>query len=267
MAETLTREERDELIREMVRIDNLLYPPDGSDGPGTRESILLRERFYQVKGEYADRLPRMVLSRCPFTGEPLKRVFDPFGLDGPWWHLLNDIKYDEPRAPEAFQVLLGAVAFHGRVPDEVIEEVRPGPDVPFVVPRLLDLPGMKAVIGRIDLATGDTAYPVAYFSTAEIEPILLHQTWCRKDYWFPTDSGDAGWSIANDVFDFDLAPYLADGRLLWTDPADPDGRVLGPADGECPFLDLDGDRQLQQVVAGEVDLIGLPTGEPINPFD
>lgn len=267
MADSLTREERDQLIAEMVKIDAELYPTDGSDGPGVRESILLREKFYQVKGEYADRLPRMVLSRCPFTGEPLKRAFDPFGLDGPWWHYLNDVKFDEPRAPEAFQVLLGAVNFNGRQPAEVIEEVRPGPDVPFVVTRLMGLPQIKAVIAKIDLATGDTAYPVAYFSTAEIEPILLHQTWCRKDYWFPTDTGDAGWSIANDVFDFDLAPHLAAGRVLWTDLTDPQGLVLGPNDGECPFMDLEGDRQMQQVVAGETDLIGLPTGEPINPFD
>ena len=267
MADSLTKEERDLLIEEMVRIDAELYPDDDSDGPGVRASILLREKFYQVKGEYADRLPRLVLSRCPFSGEPLKRAFDPFGLDGPWWHSLNDVVFDEPRPPAAFQVLLGAVNFHGRIPVEVREEVRPGPGVPFVVPRLMGLPQMRAVIGQMKLATGDTAYPVAYFSTAEIEPILLHQPWCRKDYWFPTESGDAGWSIANDVFDFDLAPYLADGRLWWTDLSDPQGRVLGLRDGECPFLDLPGDRELQQVVAGEVGLIGLPTGVPVNPFD
>ena len=266
MADSLTKDERDLLIKEMVRIDDELYPEDETKDPGVRESILLSERFYQIKGEYADRLPRMILSRCPFTGEPLKRAFDPFGLDGPWWHSLLDVVFDEPRAPEAFQVLLGAVNFHGRTPTEVQEEVQPGPGVPFVVPRLLSLPGMKAVISKVDLATGDTAYPVAYFSTAEIEPILLHQPWCRQDFWFPTDSGDAGWSIANDVFDFDLAGYLADGRLKWTDLADPEGAVLGPEDGECPFLDLPGDRELQQVVGGKAGLIGLPTGDPVDPF-
>lgn len=266
MADSLTKQERDQLIQEMARIDAELYPAEGIEGPGVRASILLRERFYQVKGEYADRLPRLVLSRCPFTGEPLKRSFDPFGLDGPWWHVLNDVVFDEPRAPEGFQVLLGAVNFQGRQPEEVVTEVRPGPGVPFVVPRLLELPDMRAVISKIELATGDIAYPVAYYSTAEIEPILLHQPWCRKDYWFPTDSGDAGWSIANDLFDFDLAPYLADGRLWWTDLADPEGGVLGKNDGKCPFVDLPGDRELQQVVAGEASLIGLPTGVPIDPF-
>lgn len=267
MATELTRQDRNDLISELKAINDRLYPEDDAVQPDRPTSILLREKYYQVKGEYADRLPRVVLSRCPFTGQPLKRAFDPFGLDGPWWHSLSDVVYEEPRSPASFQVLLGAVDFRDRAPAEVRVQVIPGPGAPFVVPRLLQLPGMKAVVGRIELTTGDIAYPIAYFSTEKIEPIQLHQPWCRADFWFANEDGDAAWSIANDKFDFDLAPWMAAGRLLWTDLTQEDAPVLGVAGGSCPFLDLPGVRQPQQVGGGEVVLMGLPTGAPVNPFD
>jgi hypothetical protein len=45
------------------------------------------------------------------------------------------------------------------------------------------------------------------------------------------------------------------------------GSVHPVGDEECPFLDLPGDRENQIVVEGSRDLIGLPTGEPFNPFE
>ena len=33
--------------------------------------------------EYFERLPVVAMSACPFTGKPLLRSFDPFGVDGP----------------------------------------------------------------------------------------------------------------------------------------------------------------------------------------
>ncbi len=265
MAE-LTKQERDALIERMNDLDERLYPDDPDQDPDQKTSILLREEYYQVKAEYADRLPRMLLSRCPHTGEDLLRVFDPFGMDGPWWQIQTDILYEEPRAPETFQVLLGAADLQDREPIEVRQQVQPGPGAPFVVPRLLGLPGMQAVIGRRVLATGDVTYPIAYFSPEEIAPIELHQPWCRQDYWFKTEDGDPAWSVSNDLFDFDLEPWLKNGQLFWTDLEDPEGSVLGAGDGICPFVGLPGLQERQQVGAGDVFSMGLPTGEPPDPF-
>ena len=80
----------------------------------------------------------------------------------------------------------------------------PGPEVPFVVPNLLELPGMIAVVGRIELETGDVAYPIAYFSDKKTRATDLHATWLRSEYWFKDESGNSCWNISNDEWSFDL---------------------------------------------------------------
>ena len=263
----LSRQERDALLAELQTLNSRLYPNDRSLSPDEREAALLRERYYGVLAEYADRLPRVVLSRCPLCGTPLKRAFDPYGLDGPWWWLIPLCNFEEPRCCEHFKVLLGALDLHGREPLEVETEVRPGPDVPFVVPALLSLLDMVAVVGKVSLATRDTAYPIAYFSTEEIESINLHQPWCRDELWFKDENGNPCWTTANEVFDFDLLPYVTDGRMRWVDLDDPKVPLYPVAGVKCQFLDLPGDRERQQIVGGSRELIGLPDGEPLNPFE
>ena len=113
--ESFTRDERDHLVAGLKDLDRRIYPDDPAGKLAPRERDLLKDRFYKVLGEYSDRLPRMVLSKCPHCGVPLKRAFDPYGLDGPWWHASGICKIEEPAHCGHFQVLLGAVALHGRL--------------------------------------------------------------------------------------------------------------------------------------------------------
>jgi len=74
--------------------------------------------------------------------------------------------------------------------------------------------------------------------------------------------------IANDVWDFDLTPWIASGQLRWIAPGDPEGEVVGEASGElCPYIDLSGDRFPQVVAWGERDLLDLPDGTMVNPYE
>jgi hypothetical protein len=267
MSDTFSKEERDRLVTGAYELERRLYPKPGEEPLSVRDAGQVRERFYASLAEYSDRLPRVVLSVCPYCEAPLKKAFDPFGLDGWWWHVDIQVSFNDPAPCEHFQVLLGALSLGGRVPSEVRAEVRPGPDVPFVVPALLELPGMIAVIGRTRIMTGDVAYPIGYFSDQEIPPLQLHQPWCRNMYWFKDEEGNAVWSVANDEFDFDLLPHVESGKLKWAELDHPDSGVF-PKDGEVfPWSGLEGDRERQQLVAGERDLLGLPTGEVLNPFE
>lgn len=259
------KRQRDALVARLRELDTRLYP-DVGEPPPVDESVQLREEYYQTLGEYADRLPRMRLSVCPHCDTPLKRVFDPFGLDGPWWFTDVEVTFEEPAACEHFRILLGALHLGGRVPTEATSEVRPGPEAPFVVPELLELRGMVAVVGRLTLATGDLAYPIAYFADQPTRPEDLHQSWCRTAFWFSDEQGNPGWYTSNSVWDFDLRPHVERGRLRWVRLEDTAGGVLTIDDGPCPFLDLPGDREMQQIVGGERELIGAPTGEPLDPF-
>ena len=260
MSDAFSKAERDALVHRAYEMERQLYPRPGEEPLSVREAGMVRERFYASLAEYADRLPRMVLSICPYCDAPLKRAFDPFGLDGWWWHVDLQVSFDEPVPCDHFQVLLGALSLRGRAPAEVRAEVRPGPDVPFVVPALLDLPGMIAVVGRIELMTGDIAYPIGYFSDQEIPPLQLHQPWCRNMYWFKDEDGNSVWSVANDEFDFELPPYVESGDLRWVDLNAPDSGVFPHGDEIFPWSGLEGVRERQQLVAGERDFGGACVG-------
>lgn len=264
--DSFTKPERDALLAELKAIFLRRFPDEPTKEPSDREDELLREKYYLLLGEYADRLPRVSLSVCPYCDEPLKRAFDPFGLDGPWWAVRCEVAIEEPRACEHFRLLQGALDLRGRVPVEADEQVQPGPPVPFLIPALMRLPGMKAVVSKVTLATGDIAYPIAYFSNEETDPARLQQPWLRDTHWFKDGEGNAGWLIATYVYDFELEPYFKNGTLLWTDLSVEEPRVLGPREGPCPLLALPGERERQELSGGERELMGLPTGEPVVPF-
>ncbi|MBA3683670.1 MAG: hypothetical protein H0W72_00255 [Planctomycetes bacterium] len=193
------------------------------------------------------------------------RAFDPFGLDGYWWHETYLLDAKEPKPPETFKVLLGALSLRDRSPTEVIDDVVPGPDVPFVVPRLLRLPGMVAVLAKRDLTSGDTAWMISYWSRETIAARSLHQPWLRQDMWIKHDDGPVTWKIANDEWDYDLRPYVDDGRLLWLDSID--GSIRRATAGDrCPFLDIPGGRRPQVLAQGQRSFQRNPDGTALNPF-
>src|SRR5688572_13518754 len=263
----LTRERRTIILNRLARLDAMLYPDDAALAPRGDRRARAKGLYYRALDEYSERLPRVLMSVCPFTGAELMRSYDPFGLEGPWWHKDLLCKIKEPAPPPTFKALLGALRLGARVPAESTREVTPGPEVPFVVPRLLGLPGMVAVISEIKVQTGDVAYPVAYFSEEEIRPEKLHQFWLRPDLWFKTEAGEASWIIANDAWDFDLKPWIDRKKLWWVGEKKGKPVALSVDAGPCPFLNLPGERLSQSVSFGERELGGVPTGVPVSPFD
>ena len=221
-----------------------------------------------LRVEYADRLPRVPLSRCPYCEEPLVRVFDPYGLDGFWWHAVSPVRFKEPEACPHFAVLLGALNLHGRAPQEAQAAAEPGPEVPYVIPRLLEIETMRSVCFSLKMTTGDTAYPIAYFAESLPPSSELHQPWTKRGYQVTDDDGvPAGWSIKVDGWDFDLAPWIERGKLLWIEPEDPALVLRGAGDGPSPYVGLAGDRQPQRFQRGRRSLLPPPSGGTAEPFD
>lgn len=269
MSEPFSRAERDALLARMREIHGTLYPVDENvERPSRQQRALLNERYYRTIAEYSDRLPRVTMSACPFTGTRLLRAIDPYGLDGPFWHRVRTFTPEEPAAPPTFKVLLGALDLRGREPREVGKQVIAGPDVPYVVPRLLALPGMVAVVSRIELEIGDVAFPIAYYSREPIPPGALHQPWLRQELWFKDEKGRSAWLSSNAPWDFDLAPWIEREKLGWIEPGDETYRVRGAESlSTCPFRDLPGDRLPQILASGARELGALPSGVPFQPFE
>jgi hypothetical protein len=261
----LTREERDELVHrywESERKTTAPYLRQLSVNESRREYALQRK----LLAAYGEGLPAVPVSRCPVCGEVLQYAFDAFGLDGMWWNKDGIVPVRRPAEPH-HAVVLGAVDFHGREPAEAEPngQVLPGPGVPFVVPRLLSLPGMSAVISSCGMPKGDTAYVIAYFSEAPVDPLQLHQPWAREGFSVGEDTGDATWGAASDVWDFDLRPWIADGRGKWIDPGD--ASLTLRESGPCPYVGLPGAREPQMIDMGRLTALPLPDGQPIDPFE
>lgn len=221
--------------------------------------------------EYFDRLPVVTMSTCPFTGKPLLRSFDPFGLDGPWWQ--PGVSRPAPPAPYTFCVLRGAVHLQGKKIVGPPLEAAIGPEVPYVIPRLLELGNMTAVIGELAMTPGHKVFTIAYF--ADPKPHAKHLTadWPDTSYTWRTLFGESGSVIPVDKWDFDLKPWITKGKVRWCAPGSANEKLAPPPPksitgaSECPYLDLKGRREYLMVRGDQVWNRGLPNGDPITAAD
>lgn len=210
----------------------------------------------QLQQRYLDGLPVRPLSRCPFSGELLAMPIDDGGLDGLWW---NNHNPQRPQAslPKTFFALDGALALSGP-PEDAPFLCAPGPDVPFVLPRLLQFVQIKAVISALKIGK-HMSYPVFYFS----EPMLYGEKrvndWGTERYY---DDGNPVPGLLtpgqyvhitpdSDEYDFDLEPWIRSGKLLWIAPDDSRLMLHSHVAG-CPYLNLPGSRLPKFIQAGAV---------------
>ena len=260
--------ERRQLVDRYHQLRRNLSAPHNKAFTMPQRQVMAKERDAVIQ-EYGERLPFVPLSRCPFCGAALEYPMDVEGLDGPWWFKGNLAEYPQPNGCEHFRVLLGAIDFKSQEPGEarIINEVLPGPGVPFLVPRLLEqIPAMKAVIATLAIPPGYVGYPTAYFSEQPVHGGLLHQPWARQAYQVVDEEGKyGGWRSANDKFDFDLQPWIDKGVVLWINPGDASLKLQ--TQPPCPYVDLPGVRAPQKIVKGRLETLPLPTGEPLQPFE
>lgn len=190
---------------------------------------------------YWDGLPRMAMSCCPFDNQPLIRSFDPFGLDGLWWR--QAATRPNPVPCTHFCVLRGAVNFNSLPPQGGLFEAHTGPEVPYVIPRLLQLPTMVAVIGELPMHSGYTAYLIAYFAQKRPPVRELTSDWPDNIFYYTSETGEQAWRAASDSWDFELMSWLKQGLVLWCPPGS-DNRALNPDPSDrCPYLHLKGKRE------------------------
>lgn len=223
------------------------------------------EKAAAFEKEYESRLPRITMCCCPYCAKPLVRTFDPFGFDGLWW--------EQAAAPREmptcthFCVLLGAVNYNGLPPKAGGFEANPGPEVPYVVPDLLNHPDMIAVISKVDMENGYTAFPIAYFAKKRPPDEKLTAGWARKMHVYKTQMGEDGWRYPYYKWDFDLTPWIMKGNVLWCAPDSDNRTLITDAAARYPYLNMSG---LQKNIFIEKDVVtpmNPPDGTPIGPYD
>ena len=205
---------------------------------------------------YLALLPQVPISRCPFTGNILKKTIDIHGLDGVWWDYENPIRPEEEAGP-TFLGMDGSLRINHPLPVNAFP-VLPGPSVPCIVPELLAMPHVRAVLSTIEVG-GNPGVAITWFVSRDrhltMPPNEWGAPWC--DAYDATGQRHRGPSpfILPD-FDTNLAPWIQRGKLFWIAPGD--ASLLLRADvGSCPYLGMEGNGLQQQVQSGTLISYGM----------
>jgi len=263
----MTKEERDKLLSEYLRVSEERVAGIRQRTLSSETDTELKREGKQLKAAYFAGLPRLPLSKCPHTSQILLRSFDPWGVDGFWWQEGEAAPCSEPPAPPSFAVLTGALNLAGKPPlGGKTADAHVGPPVPFVIPRILEMPEMLAVISCLTMSNGYKAYPIGYFTTKKPAPGTLTATWTRNSYAWVDETGDPAASYPTDPWDFELGPWIQRKKVKWITPDDSTLTLQDGAPSECPYVGMEG-RQVRQIIRGDqLQIQPPPNGEEINPF-
>jgi len=232
-------------------------------GPENEASLLLldtlRNSLDELVESYKHGLVNKPVSRCPFTGKILSTSVDTEGIDGLWWNSDNPIRLDVD-APKTFFAYDGAMKLNDTL-ESTLFPILPGPDAPFVLPRLLSYDQVKAVISQVNVGEH-----IGYLMTYFCEPFLIYEPrindWGTQRYWEPNPlAGDfttPGKWISLDPqkseLDFDLTYWMEKGKLFWIKPGDESLRLRVNTEN-CPFLNLKSNGKYQEVKQGQLTLL------------
>lgn len=253
---------REEMILQYVALENE-YELTDEDDP--REKIISDELsrigsdLLVNIDDYYQTLPNAKLSECPFTGQALSSSFDPVGLDGLWWMEFTRKPTCLVDSPPTFRLLRGAVNLAGIAPKGGRHNALIGPGVPYVIPRILQLPTMRMVISQITLENGYAVYLLAYFSSEKPLSSQLTSAWLEKDEHYHTDSnGKYGWSVASEYWDFNIENWIKLGKIYWIRPGENNLSLPSVNPADCPFVNVSGSKLPQVIKKDEIFTRPLP---------
>jgi len=212
---------------------------------------LYRRKLMALRDQYIAGVPFLPLSRCPFTSEIMLHSIDNYGLDGLWW----DYEYAaRPQSPllKTYVALTGAVKLDSKVRWAPFI-CRPGPEVPYVIPRLLNLPTIMAVLSSLKIGDNQ-GYAITYYGSPPPQKVPRVNTWGSDTYIFLDENGKSCWDSepeSQSDYDFDIEAWIKNGLLLWIAPGDA-GLVLRNDTAGCPYLGLQGIKKNQVIYKGKI---------------
>ncbi|WP_159850494.1 hypothetical protein [Nocardia sp. CY41] len=203
-----------------------------------------------LANHYRDLLPAVTIARCPSTGATVDYPIDVYDLDGWFWEYDAPIRRP-PTLPATWLAMTGAMRLGEPIPDTEHRR-RPGPGVPYVIPRLLNCPDVRAVL--TELAIGPhTGWVITYFGPLPTG-VPLENTWGTSSYSVHQNGTWLGWDSHESPLaelDFALRPWLQANRLLWIAPNDHTA-TLRDSLTDCPYLGLEGPHHRASIVRGNV---------------
>jgi hypothetical protein len=230
--------------------ENVRIAQAAADAGGARdatEAVVMFRAFSAFLADAADRyraaVPRVAISRCPLSAGIVRHSIDTGGLDGPWWDYESPVRPDETLPPTCFAVR-GAVRLSGAVETPFL--AMPGPEAPYVLPGLLARDDAIAVVSSLSVGA-HRAYAICYFG--DPPPGGRLNAWGAGHYALTDARGrtyDGAYEPTVDEMDFDLAPWISAGKLMWIAIRD-DALRLRTDVKACPYVGLPGRREVVRV--------------------
>jgi hypothetical protein len=225
-----------------------------------------RAKLREVRTRYREWLPAVPVSRCPTTDEVVTWPLDNVDLDGWFWEYHNPVRVT-PKLPPSWRAMTGAVRLAGPVGDASFI-AKPGPEVPYVLPRILNNADARAVIAQVRIGP-HVGWAISYYAPHRLG-VALANLWGANNYPVYDDEGTwQGWDEVPEWpadNDYDLRPWVLSGKLLWIAPDDATMTLRQGVDG-CPYLDLVGRHEYGIVEHGEVRYPPLPPNTPPSPWN
>ncbi len=252
--------------------DQLLEVPLDKDVPQLIQAVeRLRILKNQIKYEVAKRTPIVMVSVCPYCRQELWAKIGIYSLTSNFWYLQDSGGHSGATKETVCKHLFcmdGALNLHGLQPTEAhapVEAVsnqviRMAAGVPFVKPRVLNLPTMLAVVHAFPVAEKYTAYPIVYFAQEKPPQESFCIGWARSQYvdfhhksnrQLKSKDHPKVVMIAerSDIQDYDLQKWVDMGKLSWVDPVTESHLA---ADEKFPYADVVGKRHPYLIREGKV---------------
>ncbi|MCB2223777.1 MAG: hypothetical protein KQH83_06335 [Actinobacteria bacterium] len=249
-----------EAARVLAELDRLEASASFAPRRVAAHRALWHARADEAAAAYEGSLPATAVSRCPHTGDVLSLPIDLAGLDGPWWN------HDVPRrplpagAPATLVGFDGAIAIEPPLPD-LPYPVKLGPEVPTVVPRMLEGTGVIAVLSQLAIA-GSTAYLTAYYAPQVGPGTPVLDEWGTDHYLGAAPDGrPVEVPVGGEERDPDLGAWMEEGALVWIAPGDHRMRLRKSRRG-CPFLGIEGSAEVGWLIGGAVVRGAADAGRP-----
>lgn len=254
---------RDAMVAELRALEARKFTPDWDALP-IPERRRINEQIDQAHDRYFESLPVATISRCPFDNRLVQKRMDLYGMDGPWW---ESGAYDDPPSGDPHVVTyLGALKLGGLSAAQMMQpsgcRITPGPEVPYLIPRLLAAPGVKCVISSTMLFSGCAAYFMTYFAEPRRPAAESHQQWLRDTFYYIDPKGFRHWNSCNDEWDFDLAKWINGARdqIYWVTPGDASLTLVSGSAEKCPYTRVQGLREPRAIIEGNISTLPLPSG-------
>lgn len=212
------------------------------------------ERLEALYKEYQESVPIIPLSRCPFCQQVIHHSLDIYDLDGLWWNYRGSVRpdyYQNTLCPHYLQIS-GAVHL-SRPIKSIPMLVSPGPEVPFVLPRLLEKGSVRAVIYSIEVGKHQ-AYPIFYFTESKKHKFELFNSWGNNYYEWENEEGKLIFDQYPTItmnYDFQIEPWMQQRKLFWIAPGDKELKLRNDVE-DCPYLNLPGCREKLYIEEGEI---------------